>query len=457
MRRRFDWLFYAAAASLLLCWSAPALGDDASSAREHFARGYTLAESGNPDAAIREFEQAYAASPNPTVLYNLGQAYAAAGRSSDAIETLQQYLRVVGSAAGDARIRQVSSVLEYHAARVAKVTVTVEPVHAVLTVDGRTLDPGSHSLTLDPGPHGIWLSAPHFEPKHARVDVIAHENRELTLTLEPRPEPAQLLLVCSLRDVRVSVDGGVRGLAANARNIVLESGTHRIRLERDGYLPDEQTVELSPGETLAVYCRLAVDPKSPQQARLTVVHPQGTSLLLDSNTFVGGLVPPGAHELRVSGSGYVTELRQFALSPRQVAKLTVLPERASDVLSRAQAQARKRLRLASYVSAGAGVLSGALAAILYLDNHNRYAAWQEESRQTVRTLPEDPNAASRLDALLAEENSIRKRDSWALGLSVFSCSAVAASALLFIASRDDRDQIMVTTGALTGLRYQRSF
>src|SRR5687768_9059850 len=65
---------------------------DPNEAARHFDRGYLLAQQGSLEAAIAEFKQAHALSPHPSVLYNLGQAYAASGRAVEAVQTLRKYL-----------------------------------------------------------------------------------------------------------------------------------------------------------------------------------------------------------------------------------------------------------------------------------------------------------------------------------------------------------------------------
>ena len=76
----------------VLCVAGAARAQEApnpSEAARHFDRGYLLAQQGSLEAAIAEFKQAYALSPHPSVLYNLGQAYAASGRAVEAVQTLR--------------------------------------------------------------------------------------------------------------------------------------------------------------------------------------------------------------------------------------------------------------------------------------------------------------------------------------------------------------------------------
>jgi len=443
----------------VLGFASSARADDAqlAAAREHFARGYALAESGDAEAAIGEFEQAYAASPKPSVLYNLGQAYAAAGRSSEAVDALERFLKLSGSSVDEARARQVEALIRYHAQRVGKLTIELAPPEALLFVDGRALGKGSRSLSLNAGSHSLTATAPGFEPVSVPVAIAAGESKPLALHLTPLPAPAGLLIRCRLDDVTVSVDDVLRGKTPSFGGGPLPSGAHQVRFERAGYLRDEHSVELRAGETQTVTCEPRIDPRDARHGRVAVTHPAGTRVFLDDAPYLGSQVPPGPHRLRVSGPEYASETRQIVLGPRSEASFTLVPPRDPHALADERERARKTLRLGAYVLAGVGAATAVTAAAIYVDDNARYANWQAKSRTSVRTLASDPNAPASLDALLAEENDIRRRDAWALGLSVFSCAALATSTVLFFSSRAPEQRLVITAGSQSSLRYERSF
>src|SRR5262245_35959210 len=57
-------------------------------AKLHFDRGLEEAHDGNLDVAVAEFEKSLAFQSHPTVLFNLGEAYAALGRPVEAVDRL---------------------------------------------------------------------------------------------------------------------------------------------------------------------------------------------------------------------------------------------------------------------------------------------------------------------------------------------------------------------------------
>ena len=66
--------------------------DPRGEARAHYARGLELAGQNGYEGALREFNAAYAISPQFAVLFNIGQAHIALGHTIEAIAALTRYL-----------------------------------------------------------------------------------------------------------------------------------------------------------------------------------------------------------------------------------------------------------------------------------------------------------------------------------------------------------------------------
>src|SRR2546423_15710364 len=82
-----------AAVFLLAAVMATAHAEDPQAAREHYAKGLTLYDLGKYREAAAEFEASYQAAPQPALLFNLAQAYRAAGDNASALRTYRSYLR----------------------------------------------------------------------------------------------------------------------------------------------------------------------------------------------------------------------------------------------------------------------------------------------------------------------------------------------------------------------------
>jgi tetratricopeptide (TPR) repeat protein len=61
-------------------------------AKAHFANGSTAFDLGNYDEAVKEYMAAYAAVPDPLILYNIGQAHRLAGHHREALRFYRTYL-----------------------------------------------------------------------------------------------------------------------------------------------------------------------------------------------------------------------------------------------------------------------------------------------------------------------------------------------------------------------------
>jgi hypothetical protein len=88
-------LWWALAGGWLLLGSAAAHAQPAEEdiARAHFQAGSGYFDTGDYEAAVREFERAYALSPHPQLLYNLYMANERLGDWAEAARYLQEYLR----------------------------------------------------------------------------------------------------------------------------------------------------------------------------------------------------------------------------------------------------------------------------------------------------------------------------------------------------------------------------
>jgi len=94
-------------------------------AREHFTRGVALARQRNYVEALREFQEAYAAVPHFSVLYNIGQAQVALGQSAEAVATLQRYLDEGGAGIDAKRRAEVEQTLTREREKTPQLAATV--------------------------------------------------------------------------------------------------------------------------------------------------------------------------------------------------------------------------------------------------------------------------------------------------------------------------------------------
>jgi hypothetical protein len=190
-------------AALALC--AVALGastahaEDRSQASKHFQRGVSLYGEADYRAALVEFRRAYALSPNPAVLYNVGETQYQLQDYAGALTTFEHFL--AESVPGDGHRPEVEGDLDVLRARVGHMSVTTVPPGAELTVDdlpaGKT--PLDRPLLVSIGHRKVVASMAGRPAITRYVDVATDDNLTVTLQLpestesapaaSPRPEP----------------------------------------------------------------------------------------------------------------------------------------------------------------------------------------------------------------------------------------------------------------------------
>jgi tetratricopeptide (TPR) repeat protein len=170
----------AALALVLLCvgaspGAARAETDDRALARAKLVRGGELANAGDFQGALAQFEAAYALVPSPRILYNFGVAYQGLARKADALEAFERFLAQAPDAPAGAQEKAARACADLRP-QVGVVTVDAEVAGAEILVDGKSrgVTPRERPIYLDPGPHHLAVQKAHPPLAHAeRLDVSA--------------------------------------------------------------------------------------------------------------------------------------------------------------------------------------------------------------------------------------------------------------------------------------------
>jgi hypothetical protein len=163
--------------------------DDASEkteAQAYFKDGLRRVQNGDLDAAIEAFENAYRASPNYGVLYNLGQAYLAVGRRVDAVHTFESFLTQGGDRVSPKRRAEVEALIARERARLATLDLEVSPKQAEVFVDGTPVESASPlARDLDAGHHVIAARLEGYTAEVTELDLQAGQAARVTVVLKP--------------------------------------------------------------------------------------------------------------------------------------------------------------------------------------------------------------------------------------------------------------------------------
>jgi len=445
----------------LVSVATPAFAETKGSARERFERGYGLARDGDFEAAIAEFEAAYATSPNFSVLFNLGQAYGAAGHAVEAAHALERYLELGGTAVSDEQREKVTRLIEYYRRRVGKLSLDVAPAGAHATLDGKDVGsaPFAQPLEVTAGTHGLSITLQGYEPANVSVRIEGGQSTPLKLELVAHQAPALLRVACPVSDVQIDIDGKASGSTPLGDALRLRPGKHELTMRREGYVASQKKLDLAPESSRIVDCELRVDAKAPGLSRLRVRHPEGTQVLVDARPFDGNALPQGRHEVTVVGAGYERTAREVRLAPGASITLDTIPTLAPSRLESERSSRQKTQKIVAYALGGAALAAGTSSVILALSNRSRYADWRAKDERFLADYAKSPQSATpqQLDELTTEENSIRNRDTLALGLGVAGSLLLAGSAALYLTAGGGGPALIVTGAHDARLTYRASF
>ncbi|WP_437725597.1 tetratricopeptide repeat protein [Sorangium sp. So ce861] len=189
-------------------------------AREEFRRGTALAQEGRWAAALMAYERSAKLHPHPLATYNMALCERALQRNTRA---RRRFLQALMEAGPDVNMQDTEAKaweqIRAIERELGRLHLTVEPMDAVIRIDGRPLEldppilggakPGGASVTtvagtmpegpgrpapaarfdvlLDPGEHVIEVSLPGFISRRRPWHVAEGEEGALSLTLAPAP------------------------------------------------------------------------------------------------------------------------------------------------------------------------------------------------------------------------------------------------------------------------------
>jgi tetratricopeptide (TPR) repeat protein len=429
--------------------------DEASDAQGHFDEGLRLAQRGDYEGAARELARAYAVSPSPPVLFNLGQAYSASGRPVEAYDALAEYLRLSEGKLDAERERLVRQLMDNEAARIAEVWLDVEPAGATIEVDGQALGaaPLRTSIRLKAGLHALVARHDGYRTEVVNLDLQPGERalRSIRLAAPPAASaPGYLLVSCSVPDLELREGNVVLGQTPLLRPLALPSGQHELELQRPGYLTQRVVVRIEAARDHALTCEGRIDPALASELGATLVldeslRRQGARLEVDGHgASHTSRLPSGKHWVDIRVPGYERWYHELTLGPRTTVRLAPLlvPEpRLHEALERRQQQ-----RLWSGVALGGGVLLGGAALTLAIVNSNKHERWlAERDELSSSTIPAD-ELELRLRASYDEALDIQRLEHLTVASVLVSAACVGVSAFLWftsdraLAPRDNRSE-----------------
>jgi tetratricopeptide (TPR) repeat protein len=162
-------------------------------ARKHFSQGLKLYKDGDFDAALVQFERAYAVKPNYKVLYNIAQSYFELRQYVEARDSLTRYLKDGGDAIDAERRASVENDLTELQRRISHLKLVVNVAGAAVYVDGKKVGttPLQSTVDVSEGQRTIAVESADRGSKQRVVRVAGGEEHIIEIAFENQAKPAQ--------------------------------------------------------------------------------------------------------------------------------------------------------------------------------------------------------------------------------------------------------------------------
>jgi len=166
--------------------------DAKAAAREHFQKGVAAYADQRFAEAAEEFEAAYRLSPAFKLLYNIGQVNVALGRSVEAVDAFDKYLKQGAAAIPAERKREVSAEIEKQLARIGTVSIRTFPDAADVRLDGVLVGqtPLPKAVRVNAGRHTIEALLAGHKAGTREVEVPGKAEIAIEMTLEAIMTPS---------------------------------------------------------------------------------------------------------------------------------------------------------------------------------------------------------------------------------------------------------------------------
>jgi PEGA domain len=232
-------------------------------ARSLFQSGIRLVEQERWGEALEYFRRSRAIAARPSTVFNIGSVLVRLGRMAEAIETLEEFVRISDARQNATERAEAQRLLvDARAARVS-FALSTNVADARVFVDGALVEGAGaeRALQLDPGSHTVRITAEGHEEQSFSISFLPGQQQARAVVL--RPMPTRINLTVTPTTARVSLDGTHRG---DVRTFDVAPGSHALSLRAEGYLPLDRSVDVRLGQSLTLDLALSRRPATPLTA-----------------------------------------------------------------------------------------------------------------------------------------------------------------------------------------------
>lgn len=210
-------------------------------------RGDAAMDSGRPADALAAYDEAYALEPRPALLYNRGRAHQALEHYPAALDLLEQFERTAPPQVLS-KVPSLKEIIREVSGRVTMLVVRCDVAGAQVRLRGQVIGttPITPGVRVSAGAADLEVLREGHQKYSERVSLPGGGTLDVSIKLATKDTRATLRVASSVEGARAMVDGADTGTVPF--EVHLAPGSHRVRLEKDGYAPAEALVSLAPLE-----------------------------------------------------------------------------------------------------------------------------------------------------------------------------------------------------------------
>ena len=235
------------------------------SAKDAFTAASVLVRNGDFAGALVKYEEAYATSKDPRLLFNMALCARSQHDYAHMQTLLGRYLRESGSALSADDKRDVDAALGAIRMLIGTVVLTVNEPGATVQVDGQPAGttPLDGPLVQNLGKHKLLISKSGFAPVEQTVEVAGGKQTslEIHLNVQALPSRAARFVLTTDENAMIVVDG--QKTATGRFEDALSPGAHEVRVTLAGKKAYQTSLELRAGELRTVSVSLEDEQGAP--------------------------------------------------------------------------------------------------------------------------------------------------------------------------------------------------
>jgi len=363
MKKYFKTIIFVFIAGILFnvnLFCTDAWADVATEARFHFQRGMELFKQGKIEDALEQFLLSNRLVKNPNAVFNAAKCFEKIGRLNEAFTLYSEYL--LFDLSSKERLEAQSNLKQVENS-IATVLVESSPPNAQIYVDREELGSWGETprtVAISPGKHKITLKLPNFHPQD--VEIESHIGSTTKINVNLMPILSKIRLVSNVSDIKsvfVTIDNGEKKKLNVPAEMEVQVGVHSIKIEAEGFVPIEKSVNVIENEILNV--DFTLPPLPPPAGTMNIISSPSSALVkLDGKEFgftpLVKSTPAGRHSILVSSKGMKPWKGKFELRENETLFLTV--DMVPEAIPRKYLIAQKALWGFSGLLAAVGTATG---------------------------------------------------------------------------------------------------